>query len=98
VADSCHVAGGLPVKTIREITMDVLQEKIAAVRQAHREFARIMQLEKCRTCACLHADVLAAILAAIAELRRETDDPELSAAQQDFTAWLDGAAEVPLHQ
>lgn len=78
--------------------MDVLQEKIAAVRQAHWEFAGIMELEKCRTCACLHADVLAAILAVIVELRRESDDPELAAAQRDFTAWLDGAAEVPLHQ
>lgn len=78
--------------------MDVLQEKIAAVRQAHREFGRIMELEKCRTCACLHADVLAAILTVISDLRRESEDPELSAAQRDFTAWIEGAAEVPLHQ
>ncbi|MFH1217165.1 MAG: hypothetical protein V1706_11755 [Pseudomonadota bacterium] len=77
--------------------MDVFQEKIAAIGQAHREFAKIMQLEKCRTCSCLHSDMMAAILAVISDIRKENDSPQLAAAENDFTDWIDRAAGTDLH-
>jgi hypothetical protein len=48
--------------------MKVLDEKIIAIEKVHREFVRIMQHERCRTCSCLHTDMMASILDTIQEV------------------------------
>lgn len=78
--------------------MDVVQEKVAAIATVHRAFTAIMAREKCSTCACFHADVLAGVHQAITDLRPLSDDPRLLAAAQDFTGWLEAAGHKTLHQ
>jgi hypothetical protein len=78
--------------------MNITAEKIAAIRAAHREFAKIMGLERCRTCACLHQDMMAAILAGINDIDRGNETPELAGARSDFESWIAGANPLNLHQ
>jgi hypothetical protein len=78
--------------------MDIIKEKIAAIDKVHHEFTAIMAREKCSTCACFHADVLAGVHQAITDLRMQSDDPRLLAAEKDFAGWLEAAAHKTLHQ
>ncbi|MBI5556334.1 MAG: hypothetical protein HY885_01700 [Deltaproteobacteria bacterium] len=78
--------------------MDIRAEKINAIRAAHREFTKIMGLERCRTCACLHQDMMAAILAGINDIGGSHGTPELSGIRSDFESWLAGANPLNLHQ
>ena len=77
--------------------MDLQQEKIAAIVQVHRAFAKIMQLERCRTCSCLHKDVLASILASIDDTLKDGEIPALAAIRGDFAAWIAEAGRQDLH-
>lgn len=77
--------------------MDVFQEKIAAIRQVHQAFAEIIRHDKCRTCSCLHGDMMAAILTVIRDIGKYKDAPELVAAENDFSEWIDGARRADLH-
>ncbi len=76
----------------------MVQKKIAAIATVHREFAAIMGREKCSTCACFHADVLAAVHQAIVDLRPTNSDPRLLTAERDFAGWLEAAGHKTLHQ
>jgi len=79
--------------------MNVLEEKITAIEKAHNEFLKIMQHEKCRTCSCLHTDMMASILNTIQEIgESKKDDDRLTAAEKDFSQWIMDAGKIDLHQ
>lgn len=78
--------------------MNILTEKIIAVGKVHREFAKLMQNARCRTCSCFHADMLASILDTIQELSHTIKDHStLIAAGRDFSQWLDEAGGINMH-
>ncbi len=79
--------------------MKILDEKIIAIKKVHREFVKIMQHERCRTCSCFHADMMASILDTIQEvsLSKKVDNG-LTAAERDFSQWIEDAGEIDLHQ
>lgn len=79
--------------------MSILEEKITAIEKVHHEFAEIMKLERCRTCSCLHKDILAAILENIRDTSTKIkDDGRLAAFGKDFAKWIEDANSVDLHQ
>ncbi len=78
--------------------MNILDEKIAAVEKVHREFSKIMELERCRTCSCLHTDMLASILDIIRDINSSVeDDSRLTTAGKDFSKWIEDASNIDLH-
>jgi hypothetical protein len=77
--------------------MDLLQERIAAIQQVHKAFVKIMEQERCRTCSCLHKDVLASVLASIDDTAQIAENPTLAAARKDFASWIDEATRQDLH-
>ena len=79
--------------------MNVPDEKISAIEKVHREFVKIMQHERCRTCSCLHTDMMASILDTIQEASvGKKVDNRLSAAEGDFSQWIEDAKNNVLHQ
>ncbi len=79
--------------------MKILDEKIIAIEKVHREFARIIQNDRCRTCSCLHTDMMASILDTIRELNSTTKGrSSLIAAERDFSKWIEDAGKTDLHQ
>jgi len=79
--------------------MKVLDEKIMAIEKVHREFVKIMQHERCRTCSCLHTDMMASILDKIQEVSvSKKVDNRLTAAKRDFSKWIEDAGKIDLHQ
>ncbi len=78
--------------------MNILDEKITAIGKVHREFSKIMELERCRTCSCLHTDMLASILDTIRDINSSAgDDSRLIAAGKDFSKWIEDASNIDLH-
>ena len=78
--------------------MNAVEEKIRAITTVHQQFTAIMAREKCATCACFHADVLAGVHQAIADLRPTSHDPRLLASEKAFAGWLEAARHKSLHQ
>lgn len=79
--------------------MTILDEKIIAIEKVHHEFLKIMEHERCRTCSCLHSDMMASILDTIQEVSEsKKDDNRLTAAERDFSQWIKDAGEIDLHQ
>jgi hypothetical protein len=79
--------------------MKILDEKIIAIEKVHREFVKIMQHERCRTCSCLHTDMMASILDTIQEVNGSKKvDNRLIAAGRDFSQWIEDAGKIELHQ
>ncbi len=79
--------------------MNVLEEKITAIEKVHNEFLWIIQHEKCRTCSCLHTDMMASILNTIQKIgKSKKDDDRLTAAEKDFSKWIMDAGKIDLHQ
>ena len=79
--------------------MIILDEKIIAIEKAHREFVKIMQHERCRTCSCLHTDMMASILDTIQEVSGSKKvDNRLIAAERDFSQWIEDAGKIELHR
>ncbi len=77
--------------------MNILDEKVTAIEKVHREFSKIMQLERCRTCSCLHIDMLASILDTIRDINSSKHDSRLTAAEKDFSKWIEDASNIDLH-
>ncbi len=78
--------------------MNILDEKITAIEKVHREFSKIMELERCRTCSCLHTDMLASILDTIRDINSSVEnDSRLTAAGKDFSKWIEDASNIDLH-
>jgi hypothetical protein len=78
--------------------MKILDEKIAVIENVHHEFSKIMKLERCRTCACLHTDMLAKILDTILDIKSSLkDDRRLTPVETDFSRWIENAEDVDLH-
>ena len=78
--------------------MDIVDEKITALEKVHREFSKIMQIERCRTCSCLHTDMMASILDTIRDISSSMkDDSRLFAAEKDFSKWIEDASKINLH-
>ncbi len=76
----------------------ILDEKITAIEKVHREFSKIMQLERCRTCSCFHADMMASILDTIQDINSSLEnDSRLTAARKDFSKWIEDASNTDLH-
>jgi hypothetical protein len=76
----------------------ILDEKITAIEKVHREFSKIMQLERCRTCSCFHADMMASILDTIQDINSSREnDSRLTAAGKDFSKWIEDASNTDLH-
>ncbi len=76
----------------------ILDEKIMAIEKVHREFSKIMELERCRTCYCLHTDMLASILDTIQDINNSMEnDSRLTAAGKDFSKWIEDASNIDLH-
>lgn len=79
--------------------MNIMEEKITAIEKVHNEFFKIMQHKKCRTCSCLHTDMMAAILNTIQEAgESKKNDDRLTAAERDFSQWIMAAGKIDLHQ
>jgi len=79
--------------------MDILNEKIIAIENVHREFVKIMKHERCRTCSCLHADMMASIIDTIQDVSNNIkDDIRLTNAGRDFSKWIEVAGNTDLHQ
>ena len=78
--------------------MNVVEEKIRAITTVHQQFTAIMAREKCATCACFHADMLAGVYQAITDLRPTSDDPHLLAAENGLAGWLETAHHKTMHQ
>ncbi len=79
--------------------MQILDEKIIAIEKVHRDFSKIMQHKRCRTCSCLHTDMMASILDTIRELlEKRKEDTRLITAEKDFSEWIEGADNIDLHQ
>ncbi len=78
--------------------MNILDEKITAIEKVHREFSKIMELERCRTCSCLHTDMMAPILDTIQDINSSVeDDSRLTTAGKDFSKWIEDASNIDLH-
>ncbi len=75
----------------------ILDEKITAIEKVHREFSKIMQLERCRTCSCLYTDMMASILDTIRDISSMENDNRLTAARKDFSKWIEDAGNTDLH-
>jgi hypothetical protein len=79
--------------------MNLLDEKIKAINKVHREFVKIMQYERCRTCSCLYADIMASILDTIRDVgRSKKDGSRLITASRDFSKWIEDMGSFALHQ
>ena len=79
--------------------MKVMEEQITALEKRHNQYKNIMQHEKCRTCSCLHTDMMASILNTIQEVgKSKRDDDILTAAERDFSQWIMDAGKIDLHQ
>ncbi len=78
--------------------MNILDEKITAIEKVHREFSKIMELERCRTCSCLHTDMLASILDTIRDINSSVkNDSRLTAVEKDFWKCIEDASNIDLH-
>ena len=78
--------------------MNIRDEKITAIEKVHREFSKIMELERCRTCSCLHTDMLASILDTIRDINSSMeDDSRLTAVEKEFSKWIEDASNIDLH-
>ena len=76
----------------------ILDEKITAIEKVQREFSKIMQLERCRTCSCLYTDMMASILDTIQDINSSMEnDNRLTAARKDFSKWIEDASNTDLH-
>ena len=76
----------------------ILDEKITAIEKVHREFSKIMQQERCRTCSCFHTDMMASILDTIQDINSSMEnDSRLIAARKDFSKWIEDASNTDLH-
>lgn len=79
--------------------MNILDEKIMAIEKVHREFVNIMQHERCRTCSCLYADMMASIMDTIRDVSNSIkDNSRLTDAGRDFSKWIEVAGNIDLHQ
>ena len=72
-------------------------QKIKVVKGIHAEFEDILKHEKCRTCACLYADVLNNILAKIKKFRKTETAQDLVRIENDFERWIKEAAFLKMH-
>ena len=77
--------------------MDVREEKYLAIKKVHQDFLAIMKLDRCRTCACLNADMLASILETISAFRKGENTNRLVEVESGFENWLKEAEELDLH-
>lgn len=76
----------------------ILDEKITAIEKVHREFSKIMQLQRCRTCSCFHTDMMASIVDTIQDIKSSMEnDSRLTAATKDFSKWIEDASNTDLH-
>ena len=74
-----------------------IETKINALQKIHAEFKDILRHEKCRTCSCLHADVLNIILEKITTFRNGVSDHRLVAIENDFEHWVNDADLFKMH-
>ncbi len=75
----------------------VTETKIDAFQKIHAAFKDILKHEKCRTCSCLHADVLKIILEKIKTFRNGVSDHRLVAIENDFEHWAKDADLLKMH-
>ena len=74
-----------------------IETRIDAFQKIHAEFKAILKYEKCRTCSCLHADVLNLLLEKIRTFRNGVSDHRLVAIETDFERWVNDADMVKMH-
>ncbi len=75
----------------------VIETKINAFQKIHAEFKDILKHEKCRTCSCLHADVLNILLEKIRTFRKSEADRRLVVIENDFERWANDADMLKMH-
>ena len=75
----------------------VIETKINAFQKIHAEFKDILTHEKCRTCSCLHADVLNILLEKIKTFRKSEPDYRLLVIENDFERWANDADMLKMH-
>jgi hypothetical protein len=79
------------------VSSTVIETKIDAFQKIHAEFKDILKHEKCRTCSCLHADVLNIILEKIKTFRKSESDRRLVVIENDFERWANDADILKMH-
>lgn len=78
--------------------MDIREERYRALKKVHKDFANIINLDRCRTCACFYADMMASILEAVKTYRNKENSNRLANVEKDFDLWLREAADMDLHK
>lgn len=77
--------------------MDIRGERARAIRKVYDDFREVMKSEKCRTCACFYADMLASVLEAARRYGSLAGNGEMADIEADLKGWFDGASHLDLH-
>lgn len=73
------------------------ESKIEAFQMIHADFKDILKHEKCRSCSCLHTDVLNDVLAKLKAFRKYVSDRRLITIEKDFKRWVKDADFLKMH-